>query len=72
MKNIFQKYWLIILGIIVGIVGGYLYWHFIGCNGGTCPITSSPVNSSVAGGLIGGLLISSFDKGKKDNKDNKK
>lgn len=70
MKNIFKQHWLLLLGVIVGTIGGYLYWHFIGCNNGTCPITSSPINSSIAGALLGGLVFTSFPNSKKnENKD---
>ncbi len=70
MKNIFKQHWLLLLGVIVGTIGGYLYWHFIGCNNGTCPITSSPINSSIAGALLGGLVLTSFPNSKKnENKD---
>ena len=31
-----------------------------GLSTGTCPITSSPVNSSIWGAAMGGLLLSSF------------
>ncbi len=70
MKNIFKQHWILLLGVIVGTIGGYLYWHFIGCNNGTCPITSSPINSSIAGALLGGLVFTSFPNSKKnENKD---
>lgn len=52
----------IILGIILGTIGGYLYYHFVGCSSGTCAITSKPLNSSLYGGVMGGLLISIFKK----------
>jgi hypothetical protein len=32
-------------GILVGAVAGYLYYRYIGCNSGTCVITSKPLNS---------------------------
>ena len=38
---------LLILGIAVGAVAGYLYYCNVGCLTGTCPITSQPVNSTV-------------------------
>lgn len=70
MKKIFNQHWLLLLGVIVGTIGGYLYWHFIGCNNGTCPITSSPINSSIAGALLGGLVFTSFPNSEKnENKD---
>ena len=51
---------IIALCIVAGTVGGYLYWRYVGCTTGTCPITSSPVNSSIWGAAMGGLLLSSF------------
>lgn len=65
MKKIFNQHWLLLAGVIVGALGGYLYWYFIGCNNGTCPITSSPINSSIAGALLGGLVFTSFPNSKK-------
>ena len=62
-----KQYWLIAAGILVGVAGGYLYWQQIGCVTGTCPITSSPVNSSLYGAMMGGLLFSILKKEKKQN-----
>jgi hypothetical protein len=42
-----------LLGIVIGAAGGYAYYHFIGCNSGTCPITSNPLSSVLYGSLIG-------------------
>lgn len=53
------------IGAILGLAGGYLYWYFIGCMSGTCAITSNPLNSSLYGALMGGLLGSSFKKERK-------
>jgi hypothetical protein len=63
LKNLNIAGWLI--GIILGSVAGYLYWYFIGCNSGTCAITSSPVNSTLYGALMGFLLVGSFKREKK-------
>lgn len=60
-----KREWLIIAGGVAGAVGGYLYWYFIGCNSGTCPITSSPINSTLYGIVLGGLFFSLFKKKKK-------
>lgn len=46
-----------IIGISVGAALGFAYWYFIGCDAGTCAITSSPVNSTIYGSLMGVLLI---------------
>ncbi|MFK5879997.1 MAG: DUF6132 family protein [Flavobacteriaceae bacterium] len=58
--KIIKKNKLTIIGILIGLVGGYLYYHFIGCNSGTCAITSKPLNSALYGGLMGGLLLNMF------------
>ena len=60
IRNFFESQWLTLTGIAVGALGGFLYWKFVGCTTGSCPITSSPVNSALWGALMGGLLLSSF------------
>jgi hypothetical protein len=50
------------IGLIIGSIGGYLYYHYVGCNSGTCPITSRPLNSTLYGAVMGGLLFSIFKK----------
>ncbi len=60
-----RKHALTIIGILVGAIGGYLYYHYIGCLSGTCAITSKPINSTLYGGMMGGLLLNLF---KKENK----
>ena len=52
-------------GVIVGAIAGYLYYHYIGCVSGTCSITSKPLNSTLYGSLMGGLLFNLFVKEKK-------
>lgn len=59
-----KKYKLGILGVLVGGILGYAYYHFIGCNSGTCAITSKPVNSSVYGMVMGYLIFTTFEKTK--------
>lgn len=65
--KIFKENKLTIIGVLLGFVGGYLYYHFIGCNSGTCAITSKPLNSTLYGGLMGGLLLNMFQKKKPKN-----
>ena len=45
----------VILGAL-GATGGYLYYRFVGCASGACPIASDPYISTVYGGIIGVLL----------------
>ena len=49
-----------LIGVIVGLISGYAYYHYIGCVSGTCSITSKPLNSTLYGGLMGGLLFNLF------------
>lgn len=65
MNTSFRKNLLAAAGIVAGAIGGYLYWKFIGCNSGTCAITSKPLNSTLYGAVMGGLLFSMFQKEKK-------
>jgi hypothetical protein len=56
MISFLKKHLILFIGIVLGGVGGYLYYHFIGCASGTCAITSKPLNSSIYGMVLGGLL----------------
>ena len=53
---------LTIAGVLLGALGGYLYYVFVGCASGTCAITSSPTISTLYGALMGGLLFSMLEK----------
>ncbi len=65
MKNLLRKYQFTIIGVLLGAIGGYLYYHFVGCNSGTCAITSKPLNSTLYGALMGGLVLNIFKKKEK-------
>ena len=54
IKAFFKKNLLTFVGLAIGAVG---------CTGGTCPITSSPVNSTLWGAVMGGLLLNLFKTG---------
>jgi hypothetical protein len=55
-----NKYLGWIVAVLLGAGAGFLYWYFIGCNSGSCAITSSPVNSTLYGAVFGALLKNSF------------
>lgn len=48
------------IGVIMGLIAGYAYYYYVGCASGTCAITSKPLNSTLYGGLMGGLLFNMF------------
>ncbi len=47
----------IAIGVALGAIGGYAYYYFVGCASGTCAITSKPVNSTLYGMFMGGVLL---------------
>jgi hypothetical protein len=61
MTAFLKKYKLTLLGSLIGAAGGYAYYHFVGCNSGSCAITSSPINSTIYGVLMGGLLLNMIE-----------
>lgn len=65
MRKFLAKNMLVISGLLVGAISGFLYWKYVGCYSGTCAITSRPVNSTVYGAVMGGLLFPIFQPGKK-------
>lgn len=60
--NLIKQHKLVIFGVFLGALGGYLYYYFIGCVSGTCAITSNPLNSTIYGAVMGGLIFSMFKK----------
>ena len=56
---------LTVSGIIIGLMAGYAYYYYVGCASGTCVITSKPLNSTLYGGLMGGLFFNIFVKERK-------
>lgn len=46
-----------ITGVVVGAIAGYLYYSWVGCASGQCAITSSPINSTLYGAIMGALLL---------------
>jgi len=57
-----------IIFISLGAVAGFLYYVYIGCASGSCPITSNPYISTVYGGVMGYLFS---DIGRTKNKEQK-
>lgn len=47
-------------GSILGAIGGYTYYYFVGCSNGSCLITSRPLNSTLYGSFMGSLFLNIF------------
>ena len=64
-----------IIFTLAGAAGGFLYWKFIGCTSGTCPIQSvwywSTIWGAAAGYLAGDLVDSVVKKRKKGREDSR-
>lgn len=56
MAEKIKKNIIIIAGVFIGMAGGLLYWKYVGCASGTCPITSNWMTMLPYGALMGGLL----------------
>ena len=46
----------IIVGGAIGGILGFLYYRFVGCSTGSCPLTSNPYTSTLYGIVIGALI----------------
>jgi hypothetical protein len=68
MKNFLFQNKLLIIGVVLGAIAGFMYWKLVGCNSGTCAITSKWHNSTAYGAVMGGLFLSIFKK--KETKEN--
>jgi len=45
-----------ILFSLIGALGGYAYYYFVGCRSGACPISSNPWISTAYGAGMGLIL----------------
>lgn len=52
----------VFLGVVLGLLLGYIYWHNFGLVWGTLPLSSEWWVNCVYGGLFGGLIGSFFSK----------
>ena len=58
-----------ILGLILGALGGYIYYIKVGCTTGSCAITSNPWISTLWGALMGYLVFDMFNRKPKAKKE---
>lgn len=54
-----------VIGAVLGALGGYIYYIQVGCNSGSCAITSNPYLSMLWGAAIGYLVFDMFKRRRK-------
>jgi hypothetical protein len=57
-----------LVGLLLGAIGGYIYYLKVGCVSGTCAISSNPWMSAAWGGAFGYLVFDMFNGRKKKEK----
>jgi hypothetical protein len=71
MSGFLNKYKWPLTFAVIGGLGGFLYWRFVGCTSGTCPIKSVWYWSTLWGlafGYLLGDLVKDFLKRRKEKK----
>jgi hypothetical protein len=43
--------------VLAGAAGGFLFYRFVGCKSGLCPITRSPWLSTIYGAMLGAMFV---------------
>ncbi len=56
MKKTLHRWLRQVLFLLGGMLAGYLYYRFVGCASGTCPISANPITSMLYLGAVGLLL----------------
>ncbi len=56
MINWIKKRVFSVVFLAIGGVSGFLYWEYVGCSTGTCPITSHWYTTTLYGMLLGWLI----------------
>uniref|UniRef100_UPI00321723CB DUF6132 family protein n=1 Tax=uncultured Draconibacterium sp. TaxID=1573823 RepID=UPI00321723CB len=52
----FKQKKLALIFLVIGAIGGFLYWKFVGCTSGTCAIKSVWYWSTLWGAAVGYLV----------------
>ncbi|MEE4196758.1 MAG: DUF6132 family protein [Bacteroidales bacterium] len=61
MKEFILKHKYAFILLVPGIIAGFIYWKYVGCLSGTCPITSNWHTMVLFGGIFGYLIGDMID-----------
>ena len=61
VKEFFKSwpFWKAILSIILGGVGGFLIYHFVGCKTDACAVARNPYVTIITGSILGFIMTCS-------------
>jgi hypothetical protein len=61
LKEFFKsgKFWKVTLGIILGGLGGFLIYYFVGCKTDACAAASNPYITIITGSIFGFIMTCS-------------
>ncbi len=51
-KSFLQRNFGMFFFVTLGLIAGFLYYKYVGCVSGTCPITANPIMSVLYGGIL--------------------
>lgn len=61
VKLFYKKHLYAFWFTIVGLIAGYLYYYFIGCLSGTCPLKQLWYYDTAVGGILGLIIGDAID-----------
>ncbi len=61
LQGFARRHWWTLLVIPVGLLGGFLYWKYVGCVTGQCALKSNPYAMIGYGSVFGFLIGSAID-----------
>ncbi len=49
----------LLVGTVIGAIGGFIYYKLVGCPTGACPLTKTPLRSTIYGAVLGLMVAAS-------------
>jgi len=61
-----KRHFRVAIGLLAGALVGLIYWKFVACKSGTCPLTSNPFKSVIVFAFMGAMMAWDKASGKAD------